>query len=102
MQMRADEISLYENGRTISHKISKFCDRKLSEFYGSDVINLQGPIPAHLFGNMWAQDWAGLYDIVEPYSGKVRPNADDELQVGRCLSEQTCANYWIFIMRKKI
>ena len=43
--------------------------------YGAEVINLEGPIPAHLMGNMWAQDWLSIYDLVEPYSGKVRPDA---------------------------
>lgn len=28
---------------------------KLSEKYGSDVVSADGPIPAHLLGNMWAQ-----------------------------------------------
>ncbi|EDO34063.1 predicted protein, partial [Nematostella vectensis] len=26
-----------------------------------------GPIPAHLLGNMWAQNWDGIYDMVQPY-----------------------------------
>ena len=25
-----------------------------------------GPIPAHLLGNMWAQDWANIYPLVAP------------------------------------
>ena len=24
---------------------------------------------------MWAQDWSDIYDLVEPYQGKVRPDA---------------------------
>ena len=27
------------------------------------------PIPAHLFGNMWAQQWDAIYDLLEPYPG---------------------------------
>jgi peptidyl-dipeptidase A len=39
---------------------------KLAERYGSDVVPPNGPIPAHLLGNMWAQAWSNVYDIVGP------------------------------------
>ncbi|XP_031558944.1 angiotensin-converting enzyme-like [Actinia tenebrosa] len=26
-----------------------------------------GPIGAHLLGNMWAQDWSAIYDLVQPF-----------------------------------
>jgi peptidyl-dipeptidase A len=39
---------------------------ELNEFYGDDVVPAQGPIPAHLLGNMWAQSWENIYDIVGP------------------------------------
>jgi peptidyl-dipeptidase A len=28
-----------------------------------------GTIPAHVTGNMWAQDWSALYPLVQPYPG---------------------------------
>ncbi len=39
---------------------------KLGEEYGADVVPENGPIPAHLLGNMWAQSWANIYDLVAP------------------------------------
>ena len=39
---------------------------KLGEFYGTDVVPPTGPIPAHLLGNMWAQEWGNIYDLVAP------------------------------------
>lgn len=39
---------------------------KLSEFYGSQIVPEQGPIPAHLLGNMWAQSWLNVSDLVAP------------------------------------
>ena len=39
---------------------------RLAEFYGEDLVPLDEPIPAHLLGNMWAQDWANIYDLVAP------------------------------------
>ncbi|WP_154224113.1 M2 family metallopeptidase [Marinicella rhabdoformis] len=39
---------------------------KLTDHYGSEVMGDDGMIPAHLLGNMWAQDWMGVYDLVKP------------------------------------
>ncbi|QIG81881.1 M2 family metallopeptidase [Sphingosinithalassobacter tenebrarum] len=39
---------------------------KLSEKYGSSVQPETGPIRADLLGNMWAQEWGNIYDIVAP------------------------------------
>jgi len=39
---------------------------KLGEQYGSDLVPQDGPIPAHLLGNMWAQDWSNIYPLVAP------------------------------------
>lgn len=39
---------------------------KLNEKYGSEIVPLDQPIPAHLLGNMWAQDWDEIYDLVAP------------------------------------
>ncbi|MBP7338177.1 M2 family metallopeptidase, partial [Niveispirillum sp.] len=39
---------------------------KLGEKYGTDVVPQDKPIPAHLLGNMWAQEWGNIYDIVAP------------------------------------
>ena len=39
---------------------------KLGEHYGEEVVPQDKPIPAHLLGNMWAQSWGNIYDIVKP------------------------------------
>ncbi len=41
----------------------------LSKQYGADKVPLDKPIPAHLLGNMWSQQWDAIYDLVEPYPG---------------------------------
>jgi len=41
---------------------------KLNEKYGDQVVSKDGPIPAHLLGNMWAQSWSNIYDDVAPKS----------------------------------
>ena len=39
-----------------------------------------GPIPAHILGNMWAQEWAPLYDLLEPYPGVSDLDVNDTLK----------------------
>ena len=38
---------------------------KLRAKYG-DAVPAEGPLPAHLLGNIWAQDWSNIYDIAAP------------------------------------
>ncbi|WP_066796125.1 M2 family metallopeptidase [Sphingomonas soli] len=40
--------------------------RKLNEKYGDAVQPKSGPIRADLLGNMWAQEWGNIYDVVAP------------------------------------
>jgi peptidyl-dipeptidase A len=55
---------------------------KLNEKYGNSVVPLDKPIPAHLLGNMWAQSWDNLYDLVAP------PNADPGYDLTKRLQEK--------------
>jgi len=43
---------------------------KLRARYG-DAVPADGPIPAHLLGNIWAQDWGNVFDLVA--SGSADP-----------------------------
>ncbi|MGI9288900.1 MAG: M2 family metallopeptidase [Pseudomonadales bacterium] len=59
---------------------------KLSEFYGADTVPLDEKIPAHLLGNMWAQQWSNIFDLVAPAAAD--PGYDlDELIEKKELSE---------------
>jgi peptidyl-dipeptidase A len=40
--------------------------RRLAERYGADIVPAKGPIPAHLLGNPWAQEWGNIYELVAP------------------------------------
>ncbi|KAI9019844.1 zinc metallopeptidase, partial [Hyaloraphidium curvatum] len=45
-----------------------YAHAKLNAFYGDAVVDPQDPfIPAHLFGNMWSQDWSEIADILRPF-----------------------------------
>ena len=43
---------------------------RLAEHYGEARVPLDEPIPAHLLGNMWAQDWSHVFDLVAPEKKK--------------------------------
>jgi len=66
---------LWDGILPLYEQLHAYIRRKLYNKYRPGAINLNGPIPAHLLGNMWAQDWSDIYDLVEPYQGKVRPDA---------------------------
>ncbi len=42
---------------------------RLVERYGPAVVPERGPIPNHLLGNMWAQSWDGIWDLLAPRGG---------------------------------
>jgi peptidyl-dipeptidase A len=39
---------------------------KLRQRYGKARVPDRGPIPAHLLGNMWGQEWSNIFDLVAP------------------------------------
>jgi peptidyl-dipeptidase A len=53
--------------------------RRLSDTYGKDVVPPTGPMPAHVLGNMWAQQWGNVYPLVEPFPGQPSPDVTSEL-----------------------
>ena len=38
---------------------------QLAKKYGKDAVPPNGPIPAHLLGNIWAQEWNNVYDLMD-------------------------------------
>jgi peptidyl-dipeptidase A len=53
---------------------------ELSDYYGPEVVPPTGPIPAHVMGNQWAQDWSALYDIVKPETSNLGYDLNDLVQ----------------------
>jgi peptidyl-dipeptidase A len=63
----AKEIDrLWEQVRPLYLSLHAYIRTKLREQYGADVVPADGPIPAHLLGNMWAQTWDNVYPIAAP------------------------------------
>jgi len=56
---------LWEQLRPLYLSLHTYVRTKLHQKYG-DAVRVDGPIPAHLLGNIWAQDWTNVFDIVSP------------------------------------
>ncbi len=65
---------LWNQVRPLYESLHCFVRAKLNEQYGDDVVALDEPIPAHLLGNMWAQEWGNIFEIVAP--GDADPGYD--------------------------
>jgi peptidyl-dipeptidase A len=57
---------LWEQVRPLYVSLHAYVRRRLRETYGPQVVPEKGPIPAHLLGNMWAQQWGNVYPLVAP------------------------------------
>ncbi len=56
---------LWEQVRPLYEQLHAYTRWKLREKYG-DAVPKDGPIPAHLLGNVWAQQWDNLYPMLAP------------------------------------
>jgi peptidyl-dipeptidase A len=68
--MRPDEFTneldrLWDQVRPLYLKLHAYVRLKLREKYGA-IVPEKGPIPAHLLGNLWAQDWSNIYALAAP------------------------------------
>ncbi|XP_063216925.1 angiotensin-converting enzyme-like isoform X2 [Bacillus rossius redtenbacheri] len=61
--------TLWRQLEPLYSELHTYVRRRLKEVYG-DRMGDDGLIPAHLLGNMWAQSWSNIYDLVVPF-----PNA---------------------------
>ncbi len=61
----------------------------LNAKYGDAVVPKNGLIPAHLLGNMWAQQWGNLYPLMEPYKGVSNLNVTAALNAQRTVEVNT-------------
>jgi peptidyl-dipeptidase A len=70
---------LWEQVRPLYLSLHAYVRAKLREKYGADLVPADGPIPAHLLGNMWGQTWDNIYPLVAP------PSADPGFDLTRIL-----------------
>ncbi|HKP77319.1 MAG TPA: M2 family metallopeptidase, partial [Longimicrobiaceae bacterium] len=57
---------LWNQVRPLYVALHAYVRGRLVEQYGAQVVPPNGMIPAHLLGNMWAQEWGNIYPLVAP------------------------------------
>lgn len=63
-QFSAELERLWKQVEPLYLSLHTFVRAKLVEKYGPNVVPPNGPIPAHLLGNPWAQEWGNVYDLL--------------------------------------
>jgi len=63
-QFSADLDRLWEQVRPLYLSLYTFVRARLSQKYGPQVVPPDGPIPADLLGNPWAQEWGNIFSIL--------------------------------------
>ncbi len=61
----SDDVErLWKQVEPLYRALHAYVRTKLNEQYGDSVVAANGLIPAHLLGNMWAQEWGNIYPVV--------------------------------------
>jgi peptidyl-dipeptidase A len=68
--MPADEFTaemdrLWEQLRPLYLSLHAYVRGQLAKKYGASVVPPNGPIPAHLLGNIWSQEWNNVYPLMD-------------------------------------
>ena len=57
---------LWNEVKPLYDQLHCYTRTKLNQKYGDSIQPASGPIRADLLGNMWAQEWGNIYDVVAP------------------------------------
>jgi peptidyl-dipeptidase A len=79
-EFSADLERLWNQVRPLYLSLHTYVRWKLAEKYDPNVIPPDGPIPAHLLGNPWAQEWGNIYDLLGVQEDKGGVNVTDLLK----------------------
>jgi peptidyl-dipeptidase A len=79
-EFSADLERLWNQVKPLYISLHTFVRWKLAEKYGPNVVPPDGPIPAHLLGNPWAQEWGNIYDLLGVQEDKSGVNVTELLK----------------------
>lgn len=71
---------LWEQVRPLYDELHRYVMKKLQEKYGSNIDVSDGLLPAHVLGNMWAQEWGNIFEYVKPYPKARKIDIDGALK----------------------
>lgn len=56
---------LWDQLRPLYLSLHAYVRGQLRKKYGAQIVPEKGPIPAHLLGNIWSQEWNNVYDLMD-------------------------------------
>jgi peptidyl-dipeptidase A len=71
---------LWSQVKPLYDELHCYTRAQLAKKYGEERVPAGKPIPAQLLGNLWAQQWGKIYDLIEPYKGVANLNVDAALK----------------------
>ena len=60
-----EEDRLWEQLRPLYLSLHAYVRGQLRKKYGNALVPERGPIPAHLLGNIWSQEWNNVYSLMD-------------------------------------
>jgi peptidyl-dipeptidase A len=63
-QFSAELERLWQQVRPLYLSLHTYVRARLVQKYGPQIVPADGPIPAHLLGNPWAQQWGNVFPIL--------------------------------------
>ena len=79
-EFSADLERLWNQVKPLYLSLHTYVRWKLAEKYGPNVVPPDGPIPGHLLGNPWAQEWGNIYDLLGVQEDKGGVNVTELLK----------------------
>nr|XP_045608351.1 angiotensin-converting enzyme-like [Procambarus clarkii] len=70
---------LWNATRPLYEQLHAYVLDRLKSVYTESIKVDEKFIPAHVLGNMWAQSWENIYDLVKPYEDVDIPDISDDL-----------------------
>jgi peptidyl-dipeptidase A len=86
-EFEATTEKLWQQVKPLYDDLHCYVRSKLVDVYKGKV-KPDGLIPAHVLGNMWAQEWDSIYPLVEPYKGQSNLDVDAALKKKKWTEKQ--------------
>jgi peptidyl-dipeptidase A len=82
-QFEAETERLWAQVKPLYDELHCYVRARLRKQYGADKIPEKAPIPAHVLGNMWAQEWQNIFELVAPFPKEPKLDVSARLEARR-------------------
>lgn len=80
-----DEI--YERLKPLYRLLHAYVRHKLKKLYPKQLYEQVGPLPAHVLGDMWAQQWHNIFEDIKPYQNKPLLDVTENMLARVCFNQ---------------